>query len=71
MENQKLTEKAQHIQACYSEIFKTDAGKIVLEDIKSIAGYGKPSFSHPYDPIQAALNDGGKMLLSKILSKIQ
>lgn len=73
MLNTEEAVKAQRaLEIKYRKLFNSKDGKLILQDLKKAAGYGKPSFIYNdgYDPIQAALNDGGKKLLAYILKKL-
>lgn len=66
-------EKAKHAQRvinAYRRLFKTAAGKIVLEDLKAKFGTALPAFipraDGGFDPIWAAVRDGQRQVLIHI-----
>ena len=74
MEKKKqLTEE--QLRHIYQKMFSTPDGEHILHDIKTKGGYGKPSFTKcsggKYDPLAAAINDGGKILCGLILEMMK
>lgn len=65
-------EKFKYIWACYQEVFKTDAGRVVLDDLMARHKFTKPTITYDrkgrLDASAMLLAEGERMVILSILS---
>jgi hypothetical protein len=68
----KLVELEPHqISEIYSQVFETDAGRLVLEDLRNRCFYYVPSFEYPTAAGQTEYNDGRRSVIIHIETQLQ
>ena len=73
LQKKLTTLSVEELESIYRQVFTTDAGKLVLEDLRNRANYFVPSFSDrgkQSDPFVCIFNEGSRAIVLTIESRI-